>query len=68
LARRYLLDEAGHLPQKFARKNTKKITLLENENSLANYDDELFVRSDEIDFVFRIEEVGLLTKILSLIS
>ena len=33
-----------------------------------NYDDELFLRSQSIDFVFRIEEVSFLTKILSLIS
>ncbi len=33
-----------------------------------NYDDELFLRSQSIDFVFRIEEVSFLTKILSLIT
>lgn len=33
-----------------------------------NYDDELFLRSPLIDFVFRIEEVSFLTKILSLIT
>ena len=33
-----------------------------------NYDDELFLRSLLIDFTFRIEEVGYLTKILSLIT
>lgn len=33
-----------------------------------NYDDELFLRSPLIDFVFRIEEVSYLTKILSLIT
>ena len=52
----------------FKRKNAEKITLLESEDSLMNYDDELFLRSQSIDFVFRIEEVSFLTKILSLIS
>ena len=33
-----------------------------------NYDDELFLRSQSIDFVFRIEEVAFVTKILSLIT
>lgn len=33
-----------------------------------NYDDELFLRSESIDFVFRIEEVSFLTKILTLIT
>lgn len=45
-----------------------KITLLDSSDSLANYDDELFLRSQSIDFVFRIEEVSFLTKILSLIT
>jgi tRNA-2-methylthio-N6-dimethylallyladenosine synthase len=30
-----------------------------------NWDDELLLRSEDIDFVFRIEETGYLTKILS---
>ncbi len=49
------------------RENTKKITLLGISGNLWNWDDELFLRSDDIDFVFRIEETGHLTKILSLI-
>ncbi len=59
------------------RKNTTKIELLEldqrqklkskkqNEGSLFNSDDELFNRSDNIDFVVRIEEIGALTTLLS---
>ena len=54
--------------EEYKRKNAEKITLLESEDSLMNYDDELFLRSQSIDFVFRIEEVSFLTKILSLIS
>jgi tRNA A37 methylthiotransferase MiaB/very-short-patch-repair endonuclease len=54
--------------QKYKRKNAEKITLLESSDSLMNYDDELFLRSLLIDFTFRIEEVGYLTKILSLIT
>ncbi len=52
----------------FKRNAAKKITLLEASDSLQNYDDELFLRSPLIDFTFRIEEVSLVTKILSLIS
>jgi len=49
------------------RKNEKSITFLESENSIFNSDDYLFFRSDRFDFVFRIEEVMYLTKILTLI-
>ncbi len=52
----------------YKRKNAEKITLLDSSDSLANYDDELFLRSLLIDFTFRIEEVSFLTKILSLIT
>ncbi len=68
MARKYLLDAEGKLDDKFSRKNTTKITLLESSDGLWNYDDELFIRSPDIDFVFRIEEVTMLTKILSLIT
>lgn len=68
MARHFLLDENGNLDEKFARKNTTKITLLDDERGLWNYDDELFIRSSDIDFVFRIEEVSMLTKILSIIT
>ncbi len=59
------------------RENTTKITLinfsqtenwkLKTENSLFNSDDELFIRTEGIDFVVRIEEIGVLTTLLSLI-
>jgi tRNA-2-methylthio-N6-dimethylallyladenosine synthase len=52
----------------YKRKNADKIALLDSSDALANYDDELFLRSQSIDFVFRIEEVSFLTKILSLIT
>ena len=54
------------------RKNTTKIELLnleEGQNngiSLFNSDDELFNRVDSIDFVVRIEEIGSLTTLLSI--
>ena len=54
--------------EQYKRSGAKKIALLESSDSLMNYDDELFLRSSSIDFVFRIEEVSFLTKILSLIS
>ncbi len=63
-----MIDEEGKLDEKFARNNTTKITLLSDESGLFNYDDELFIRSEKIDFTFRIEEITMLTKILSLIS
>lgn len=68
LARKYLLDAEGNLAEKFTRTNTTKITLLDSSEGLWNYDDELFIRSSDIDFVFRIEEISMLTKILSLIT
>jgi tRNA-2-methylthio-N6-dimethylallyladenosine synthase len=61
------------------RKNTTKIELLELQEgqstkykgqsdgiSLFNSDDELFNRTDNIDFVVRIEEIGALTTLLSI--
>ena len=63
-----MVDEEGKVDEKFARNNTTKITLLSDESGLFNYDDELFIRSEKIDFTFRIEEITMLTKILSLIS
>lgn len=47
------------------RHNSHHITSLANLDSLENNDDPLFLRSDEIDFTFRIEEVSYLTKILT---
>ena len=54
--------------QAYKRQATKKIERISDADSLANYDDELFLRSDQIDFTFRIEEVAYVTKILSLIT
>ncbi len=75
MARRYakLKIEGGKLSvgeknEHFKRNGVEKITFLESSDSLMNYDDELFLRSDSIDFTFRIEEVSYLTKILSLIT
>jgi tRNA-2-methylthio-N6-dimethylallyladenosine synthase len=69
LAKRYLVNEMGEIKnQEYKRYNAEKISLLENSDSLLNYDDELFLRSQSIDFVFRIEEVSFLTKILSEIT
>jgi tRNA-2-methylthio-N6-dimethylallyladenosine synthase len=56
------------ITKEYKRQNAEKISLLENSDSLLNYDDELFLRSQSIDFVFRIEEVSFLTKILSEIT
>ncbi len=52
----------------YKRHQAEKITLLDSSDSLTNYDDELFLRSQSIDFVFRIEEVAFVTKILSIIT
>lgn len=56
------------IDEHYKRRWTKDIALLDAQDSLMNYDDELFLRSPLIDFVFRIEEVSFLTKILSFIS
>ncbi len=56
-----------YLPEADGRKRPNKISLLEDATNITNYDDELFWRSERIDFVFRIEETGYLTKLLSLI-
>ena len=56
------------MSDEYKRKNAEKIALLDSSDALENYDDELFLRSQSIDFVFRIEEVSFLTKILSLIT
>ncbi len=68
LAKRYLRDIEWNMSDEYKRKNAEKIALLDSSDALANYDDELFLRSQSIDFVFRIEEVSFLTKILSLIT
>ena len=39
----------------------------DNEVSLFNSDDELFHRTNDIDFVVRIEEIGALTTLLSIL-
>ncbi len=52
---------------KWDREAAKWIELLENQNSLFNSDDKIFWRTDKIDFVFRIEEIGYLSKLLSVI-
>lgn len=59
------------------RNNTTKIELLnfsqawnsqlETHSSVFNSDDELFIRSNDIDFVVRIEEIWALTTLLSII-
>lgn len=56
-----------YLPEADGRKRPQKISLLSDAQGLFNYDDELFWRSERIDFVFRIEETGYLTKLLSII-
>jgi tRNA-2-methylthio-N6-dimethylallyladenosine synthase len=68
IAKRYLKDEDGNMNEEYKRKNAEKIILLDSSGALENYDDELFLRSQSIDFLFRIEEVSFLTKILSLIT
>ncbi len=62
LARKYIekmQDEVSRI-----KWGAKQITRI-SQSDLLNYDDNLFIRSPHIDFVFRIEEVSFLTKILS---
>jgi hypothetical protein len=53
--------------KKIKRDATKNITYLKSENSIFNSDDKLFGKTNKIDFVFRIEELNLISKILSII-
>lgn len=64
MARRYLQENEVEI----RRHGAMKITLLDASEGISNYDDALFLRSPLIDFVFRIEEVSLLTKILSTLT
>ncbi|MDQ1344029.1 MAG: hypothetical protein QG650_749 [Patescibacteria group bacterium] len=45
-----------------------KISLLPSSQSVFNWDDDLFSRQIEADFVFRIEETGHLPKLLSVVT
>lgn len=47
------------------RSGVQKITRVDSSDALENYDDELFLRTQLIDFTFRIEEVSYLTQILT---
>ncbi|MCK9272847.1 MiaB/RimO family radical SAM methylthiotransferase [Candidatus Gracilibacteria bacterium] len=49
------------------RNASKNIEFLEDKNSLFNSDDKIFGKTDKVDFVFRIEELGYITKILSIL-
>lgn len=51
----------------FRRDQATKITRIDSHESIANYDDALFLRSGLIDFTFRIEEVGYLSYILTML-
>lgn len=60
MARRYLEEDVE-------RETAKKIELLESAENLFNCDDRLFPRLERLDFTFRIEEMGYLTKLLSIV-
>ena len=62
IARRYL-DEGTQ-----RNSHGGKILLLPDGGSVFNWDDDLFPRCTQIDFVFRIEETGHLPKLLSVVS
>lgn len=47
------------------KSNGGKITLLPSSESVFNWDDDILLRSPDVDFVFRIEETGHLPKLLS---
>jgi tRNA-2-methylthio-N6-dimethylallyladenosine synthase len=67
MARKTGIHEKYYDSSEKKRNAARKITLLKDENSLYNSDDKIFGLTDKFDFVFRIEEVSYLTKILSLI-
>lgn len=58
IAKRYLDEDS-------TRNKVREIELLTWVSGIFNFDDSLFVRNENIDFVFRIEEVSFVTKILS---
>ena len=55
-----------YLDPKSTRKNAHTITRIHDEHSVFNNDDRLFSRSSHIDFIFRIEEVATVPKLLSI--
>lgn len=62
IARKYLEEGVG-------RKSSQgKIVLLPSTESVFNWDDDLFTRMHDADFVFRIEETGHLPKLLSIVT
>jgi tRNA-2-methylthio-N6-dimethylallyladenosine synthase len=68
VAKQYLVGaDSEYLDRKYKRVGTTKIVYTQSVDTLANYDDELFLRSPHVDFVFRIEEVAYTTKLLSLV-
>ena len=50
-------------PESESTQNSK----LKTQNSIFNSDDELFIRTENLDFILRIEEIGSLTTLLSII-
>lgn len=54
--------DAEEIPSK---QKVQNISLIGATGNIRNHDDPLFARTNDIDFIFRIEETGFLTKILS---
>ena len=72
IAKKYLTsnpspsEEKGVLGELKRDKNqAKKINLLKDKSAIFNYDDGLFPRCDNLDFVFRIEEIKYVPHILT---
>lgn len=63
LAKKYIPDELRDKNKK--RKTAKVIDYLSSKEEIFNFEDKLFPRSNELDFVFRIEESKYVPHILS---
>lgn len=71
IAKRYLAHpeavSPNGKPETVPRDQVYTITLLGEERNIWNWDDPILLRSEDIDFAFRIEETGHVSKILSVI-
>lgn len=63
MAKRYIPE--NFLENTTKRKTAKKIDYISDEAGIFNYEDKLFPRSENLDFVFRIEETKYIPHILS---
>ena len=54
-----------YLPENIERNRAKKIEILPDSSGILNCDDKLFPRAEQLDFVFRIEEIKYIPLLLT---